>query len=136
MVRAMNPIALKPGCVDICPACPHRSLPKNESLLQKQQWLESRNEVRKILAYANPPRTGLEAAVREWLAAELQPEKIAYLSCSAGTLYRDLVFLTNHGFEIKRIIPYDFFPQTLHVETLALIEYGRTESEVQDPKPK
>lgn len=72
--------------------------------------------------YANPPRTGLEKEVSEWIAAKLMPCKMAYLLCSAGTLYRDLVFLSQNGFKVQSIIPYDFFPQTLHVETLALIE--------------
>lgn len=73
------------------------------------------------LLYVNPPRTGLEPAVRDWAATEWQPERIAYLSCSAGTLSRDLAALTTTGYTVEALIPYDFFPQTHHVETLALL---------------
>jgi len=73
------------------------------------------------LLYVNPPRTGLEPAVRDWAAAEFRPERLAYLSCSAGTLSRDLAALTLAGYTITALIPYDFFPQTHHVETLALL---------------
>ncbi len=76
----------------------------------------------KMLLYANPPRTGLEKEIIIWITQKLKPRKIAYLSCSAGTLFRDLKFLDEHGFKTIRLIPYDFFPQTLHVEVLALIE--------------
>lgn len=50
------------------------------------------------------------------------PARIAYLSCSAGTLQRDLDFFEACGYRVCRIIPYDFFPWTAHVECLALIE--------------
>ncbi|MDD3708601.1 MAG: hypothetical protein PHR17_10130 [Aminobacterium sp.] len=46
---------------------------------------------------------------------------MAYLSCSAGTLARDLLYLEEKGYEVKHITPYDFFPNTYHVETLACL---------------
>ena len=73
------------------------------------------------LLYANPPRTGLEPAVARWIADSYRPERIGYLSCSAGTLARDLELLEGAGYRVERITPYDFFPQTYHVETLALL---------------
>jgi 23S rRNA (uracil1939-C5)-methyltransferase len=76
----------------------------------------------KILLYANPPRTGLEKEILTWIALKLKPPKMAYLSCSAGTLSRDLNFLDQHGLKTIRLIPYDFFPQTLHLEVFASIE--------------
>lgn len=77
------------------------------------------------LAFVNPPRTGLEPEVTRWLAESYRPRKMAYLSCSAGTLQRDLGFLENSGYRVCRIIPYDFFPWTGHVECLALIQDSR-----------
>ena len=74
------------------------------------------------LLYVNPPRTGLEPAVLEWLCRSYQARRIAYLSCSAGTLRRDLETLCDHGYRVQHITPYDFFPQTYHVETLVLCE--------------
>jgi tRNA/tmRNA/rRNA uracil-C5-methylase (TrmA/RlmC/RlmD family) len=51
-----------------------------------------------------------------------RPQRMAYLSCSAGTLRRDLEHLTAAGYRVMRIIPYDFFPQTHHVETLVFLK--------------
>ncbi len=73
-------------------------------------------------AYVNPPRSGLEVEVVEALARELRPARIAYLSCSAGTLARDLGELEPAGYAVTAIRPYDFFPLTHHVEALALLE--------------
>jgi 23S rRNA (uracil1939-C5)-methyltransferase len=74
------------------------------------------------LLYANPPRTGMEKNVLEWIAGAYRPERMAYLSCNAATLNRDLLFLTANGYAVNAILPYDFFPRTHHVECLALIE--------------
>jgi tRNA/tmRNA/rRNA uracil-C5-methylase (TrmA/RlmC/RlmD family) len=74
------------------------------------------------VAYVNPPRSGLEAEVTQALAGELRPERVAYLSCSAGTLARDLAMLGHGGYAVVRIHPYDFFPLTHHVEALALLD--------------
>lgn len=73
------------------------------------------------LLYLNPPRTGLEPAVLAWTTDEYRPERLAYLSCSAGTLSRDLAALAAAGYSVEALLPYDFFPQTHHVETLALL---------------
>ncbi|MFA5530165.1 MAG: hypothetical protein WDA11_05820 [Thiohalomonadaceae bacterium] len=72
--------------------------------------------------YANPPRTGMESAVLAWITGELRPRRLAYLACSTGTLRRDLTVLEATGFKVVRVAPYDFFPQTHHVETLVLLE--------------
>lgn len=73
------------------------------------------------LAFVNPPRTGLEPETISWLANKYRPSRIAYLSCSAGTLSRDLQILEASGYDVHQIIPYDFFPWTYHIECLALV---------------
>ncbi len=83
------------------------------------------------LLYVNPPRTGLEPSVLAWTMGEFQPERLAYLSCSAGTLSRDLRALTAAGYGVEALIPYDFFPQTHHVETLALLRRGFRPSRIE-----
>jgi 23S rRNA (uracil1939-C5)-methyltransferase len=77
------------------------------------------------LAYVNPPRSGLEPEVAYELATQLRPERVAYLSCSAGTLARDLEILESGGFGVERVVPYDFFPFTHHVEALVLLSRHR-----------
>lgn len=95
--------------------CTHRLPQLSEWVLQNDRPLARRT------LYANPPRTGIEPEVIKWITQEYRPDKIAYLSCSAGTLRRDLDMLTRARYNINRIIPYDFFPGTRHVETLVLI---------------
>ena len=94
-----------------------------QRLPQLDQWAEqSGYRSRARLLFANPPRTGLEQAVTEWICNRYRPRRMAYLSCSAGTLHRDLSMLTANGYRVEAIIPYDFFPHTYHVETLTLLE--------------
>ena len=94
-----------------------------ERIPQLKEWLESpAGTTGQRLLYLNPPRTGIEPAVLDWIVGHLQPARMAYLSCSAGTLRRDLDNLNPGGYEVVRITPYDFFPQTYHVETLVLLQ--------------
>ena len=76
----------------------------------------------RFLVFANPPRLGLEPEVVHWLVDVGSPQRIAYLSCSAGTLARDLSVLCDAKYRVCEIQPYDFFPQTHHVETLVFLE--------------
>lgn len=90
---------------------------------QIDEWAtEQKSEKKRILLYANPPRTGLETEVLSWIINKGQPLKIAYLSCSPGTLSKNIDLLTLNGYSVSRLIPFDFFPQTIHVECLALLE--------------
>lgn len=89
---------------------------------QLEQWSEQpRYAARTRLLYLNPPRTGLEAPLCDWISNRYRPARIAYLSCSAGTLQRDMALLCEAGYRVEHIIPYDFFPHTYHVETLSLL---------------
>ncbi|MCC6148301.1 MAG: 23S rRNA (uracil-5-)-methyltransferase RumA, partial [Anaerolineaceae bacterium] len=50
-----------------------------------------------------------------------QPEQIAYVSCDPATLARDLRKLIACGFTLHSVAPFDFFPQTYHVECVVLM---------------
>jgi len=91
-----------------------------QRLPQVRSWWRERGGAG--VAYVNPPRSGLEAEVTRALTVELRPARVAYLSCSAGTLARDLAMFESAGYAVARIHPYDFFPLTHHVEALALLE--------------
>jgi tRNA/tmRNA/rRNA uracil-C5-methylase (TrmA/RlmC/RlmD family) len=103
-----------PGALVLRGAC-------RERLTQLRTWAHESNPASGALLYANPPRTGIEPEVLDWIGTVYRPTRMAYLSCSAGTLRRDLEILTDAGYEVERLTPYDFFPQTYHVETLALL---------------
>jgi 23S rRNA (uracil1939-C5)-methyltransferase len=91
-----------------------------QRLPQVREWWAGREGER--VAYVNPPRSGLEEEVTDVLARELRPARLAYLSCSAGTLARDLAAFEAAGYAVMVVRPYDFFPGTHHVEALALLE--------------
>ena len=92
-------------------------------LPQIAAWCQAQVELGQTLAmYVNPPRTGIETEVLDWLCKQRLPKRIGYLSCSPGTLAKNLTALTANGYAVHRLIPFDFFPQTHHVECLALLE--------------
>ena len=69
----------------------------------------------------DPPRKGCEPAVLEAMIA-LKPERIVYISCNPATLARDLqVLCETGGYQLTRVQPADFFPQTSHVECAAFL---------------
>ncbi|KAA3611809.1 MAG: class I SAM-dependent RNA methyltransferase [Planctomycetota bacterium] len=108
-------------------ACARRNAPQAEIWMgrvehrrpQVETWLDRQSAT--PVVYLNPPRTGMDRPSLEWLAEKVRPSKLVYLSCSAGTLARDLEVLEGAGFAVHTLRPYDFFPQTLHVEVLALL---------------
>lgn len=68
----------------------------------------------------DPPRAGCERAVLETFA-RMEPQRIVYVSCNPSSLARDLAVLKELGYQTKEIQPVDMFPQTYHVECVALI---------------
>lgn len=67
----------------------------------------------------DPPRAGMHPKVVERLLA-LQPQRIVYVSCNPATQARDIAML-GADYEIAAIQPVDMFPQTQHVENVALL---------------
>jgi 23S rRNA (uracil1939-C5)-methyltransferase len=68
----------------------------------------------------DPPRAGAKG-IDNALAA-LGASKICYISCNPTTLARDLAALAKQGYKLQIVQPIDLFPQTFHVEVLAMME--------------
>ncbi len=68
----------------------------------------------------DPPRAGCDTKLIAKLN-EIKPVKIVYLSCNPITQARDIALLTNN-YQIQKIQPYNFFPRTPHIESLAILE--------------
>ena len=68
----------------------------------------------------NPPRKGVDEEALAAIVA-LQPRSIIYVSCNPESLARDLAYLNAQGFDTKTIQPVDMFPQTPHIENVALV---------------
>ncbi|MEN6411691.1 MAG: 23S rRNA (uracil(1939)-C(5))-methyltransferase RlmD [Veillonellales bacterium] len=69
----------------------------------------------------DPPRAGCDRQVLEAFV-HMAPRRIVYVSCNPASLARDLAVLAEHGYATKEVQPVDMFPQTYHVECVALIE--------------
>lgn len=72
-------------------------------------------------ALIDPPRAGLSEKMMRALESARIPT-LVYVSCDPATLSRDLARLSAAGYSATRFTPVDLFPQTYHVETVALLE--------------
>jgi 23S rRNA (uracil1939-C5)-methyltransferase len=86
---------------------------------RSEDWVE-RNNISGIgFIVADPPRQGLNQSLALRLAKE-GPPLLAYVSCDPATLARDSKILTAGNYRLKELRFYDFYPQTSHIESLAL----------------
>lgn len=69
----------------------------------------------------DPPRKGCDRSLLDTMI-EMKPRRIVYVSCNPSTLARDLHILEEGGYATVEVQPVDMFPQTAHVECVALIE--------------
>ncbi|MBP3033488.1 23S rRNA (uracil(1939)-C(5))-methyltransferase RlmD [Staphylococcus warneri] len=76
--------------------------------------------IRPDVVMVDPPRKGCDETFLETIL-ELNPKRIVYISCNPSTQQRDAHIL-NHQYDLKDITPVDMFPQTTHIETVALFE--------------
>lgn len=68
----------------------------------------------------DPPRDGMHQKVVEQIL-KLAPERIVYVSCNSATQARDIALMKD-AYEVVKILPVDMFPQTHHVENIALLK--------------
>ena len=69
----------------------------------------------------DPPRKGCDTKCLETIV-QMSPKRVVYVSCDSATLARDLKFLCENGYEVKRVRGCDMFGQTVSVETVVLLE--------------
>jgi 23S rRNA (uracil1939-C5)-methyltransferase len=69
----------------------------------------------------DPPRAGLSAKVVRRLL-ECQADRIVYVSCNPTTLAPNAAQMVSAGYSLRRVTPVDMFPQTPHVECVAVLE--------------
>ena len=83
-----------------------------------QDWLKEGIQADVILV--DPPRKGLtESFIKA--SVSMEPKKITYISCNVATMARDIKLYQELGYELKKVQPVDLFPQTHHVEAVALL---------------
>ncbi|MBQ9736052.1 MAG: 23S rRNA (uracil(1939)-C(5))-methyltransferase RlmD [Clostridia bacterium] len=69
----------------------------------------------------DPPRAGCAESLLSYLCDNVCPAKILYVSCNPDTLARDARFLTDRGYALSDVYPFDLFPRTGHVESLVCL---------------
>ncbi|MDQ3849088.1 MAG: 23S rRNA (uracil(1939)-C(5))-methyltransferase RlmD [Actinomycetota bacterium] len=78
-------------------------------------------EGRPDVCLVDPPRAGLSQKVVRRVA-EAAPQRIVYVSCNPTTLAPNAAQLVEAGYALRRVVPVDMFPQTPHIECVALLE--------------
>lgn len=68
----------------------------------------------------DPPRKGCDEDLLHAML-QMKPKRIVYVSCNPSTLARDLKILEEGGYKTREVQPVDMFPQTMHVELIALM---------------
>ncbi len=84
------------------------------------EWYVRHPEERIDVVSVDPPRKGCDERCLSTIVS-MAPEKIVYVSCDSATLARDVKYLREHGYELRRVRPVDNFCQTVHVETVVLM---------------
>jgi 23S rRNA (uracil1939-C5)-methyltransferase len=84
-----------------------------------------RGRFRPATVIVDPPRTGLSREARAGLSA-VAPSRLVYVSCDVATLARDIRAFVEQGYRLDGLTAFDLFPNTAHVETVAVVHRGRT----------
>jgi 23S rRNA (uracil1939-C5)-methyltransferase len=91
--------------------------------LPSDKWATLQKAQRKTYGFvvADPPRQGLSSGIRAWLCRN-GPPLFVYLSCDPATLARDSRDLAAAAYTLTSLTLYDFYPQTVHVESMAVFQ--------------
>lgn len=81
---------------------------------------QSADKIRADVIVMDPPRKGMDERALK-VVADTKPSRIVYVSCDSATLARDLKYLCERGYELKRVRCCDMFSQTVHVESVCLM---------------
>lgn len=92
---------------------------KVEEVLPKKYEEEA---VKADVIVVDPPRKGCDETLLQTITAML-PKRIVYVSCDSATLARDLKYLTEKGYEVKKVQPVEMFAMGGHVETVVQMVY-------------
>ena len=92
-----------------------------EKLLERAER-ERGEKIKPQTVILDPPRQGSDEGLLVYIANELSPEKIVYISCNPATLARDINVLSPLGYNADKVRLFDLFPATGHVESVVCLK--------------
>ena len=99
---------------------------KAEEVLPREY---KKNGVYADVIVVDPPRKGCDETLLETMV-EMNPDRIVYVSCDSATLARDLKYLCERGYELRKVCPVDQFGMTVHVETVVLLSHKKPDGHI------
>lgn len=90
-----------------------------------EKYKESNGTMAADVIVVDPPRKGCDRTLLDTIV-QMTPKKVVYVSCDPATLARDLAYLTEKGYEVKKVRGCDMFGQTVHVETVVLLSQQKS----------
>jgi 23S rRNA (uracil1939-C5)-methyltransferase len=97
--------------------------------LRDTDWIKTALRRKIGFVVADPPRAGLSSSLAAVLAYN-GPPVLAYVSCDAAALARDSKILINGGYKLRNLALFDFYPQTAHIESLAVFNNLKTDHQL------
>ena len=88
-----------------------------------ERFLQARRLAPDTTLIVDPPRTGMSRDAAAGLAGS-GAARIVFVSCDAATLARDVRRLVDAGYRMAHVEAFDLFPNTAHVETVAVLTRG------------
>ena len=85
-----------------------------------EKYKESGGKMSADVIVVDPPRKGCDISLLQTIL-DMKPKRVVYVSCDPATLARDLRFLCDGGYELRKIRGCDMFGHSGHVETVALM---------------
>ena len=89
-----------------------------------------KEQIKADVIVVDPPRKGCDEKCLNTMV-KMKPERIVYVSCDPATLARDLKYLCENGYELKRVRAVDQFPHSVHVETVVLLSQQKADDYIE-----
>ena len=108
-------------------------MPEHSSGVPKTVFADAATDVQMLtpdVIVVDPPRKGCDTKCLETIV-QMSPKRVVYVSCDSATLARDLKFLCENGYEVRRVRGCDMFGQTVSVETVVLLSQQKPDDTIE-----
>ena len=100
---------------------------KAEEVLPREY---EKHQVYADVIVVDPPRKGCDSVCLDTIV-KMAPKRVVYVSCDSSTLARDVKYLGERGYEVKRVRCCDMFPMSGHIETVCLLSKLNTKQHIE-----